>query len=195
MRLALNCEAAYHDDFLTEPEASDLFGELLQVVQQIHHEPSTVDGTRCKVNFGKVMFIDQQLMDKNVFPEAHWGATRIWFGRLAKLKARVEEFTGRAFQVCVLIYYPDGHAGVDFHTDYPAFGDTSLIPSVSLGEERVFKFREKASGEVLALALAHGSLVIMGAGCQEHYEHSLPVDAVYKNPRINLTFRKYGFAD
>jgi alkylated DNA repair dioxygenase AlkB len=94
-----------------------------------------------------------------------------------------------------LIYYPDGNSGLDFHSDHAVFGDTSIIPSVSLGEEREFKFREKESGNEITTTLESGSLIIMGKHCQERYEHRLPINPESNKPRINLTFRKYGFSN
>ena len=114
---------------------------------------------------------------------------------MKKLKEKIENFTNRKFEVCVLIYYPDGNSGVDFHSDYVAFGDTSIIPSISLGEEREFKFREKESEVEVSQTLENGSLILMGRYCQKRYEHSLPINPKYKEPRINLTFRKYGFSN
>lgn len=69
---------------------------------------------------------------------------------------------------------------IDFHSDFVAFGDTSIIPSISLGEEREFIFREIESGNKFVTPLAHVSL---------------PINPDYKNERINLTFRKYGFSN
>ncbi|MCW5518142.1 alpha-ketoglutarate-dependent dioxygenase AlkB [Muriicola sp. Z0-33] len=193
MKLPLNCEAEYHSDFLELKEAEDLFFELNEVMKKISFYPQTVDGKKHNVNFGKLMIIDQYLFDQNRFPEKYWGVTRVWFGKLIKLKEKIEHFTNQKFQVCVLIYYPDGNSGVDFHSDYTAYGDTSIIPSISLGEEREFKFREKESENEFTTRLANGSLIIMGKYCQDRYEHSLPINPDYKNPRINLTFRKFGF--
>lgn len=39
--------------------------------------------------------------------------------------------------------------------------------------------------------LPNGSLLLMGDGCQERYEHSLPLDPGCTAPRINLTFRPF----
>ena len=193
MKLPLNCEAEYHEGFLDLQEANALFSQLSQILEEIAFQPETIDGRKYEVNFGKIMFIDEELMEKKAFPEQFWGPTKVWFAELRKLKEKIEEETGHTFQVCVLIHYPDGHSGVDFHSDYSAYGDTSLIPSISLGEEREFQLREKASGDIFSQTLANGSLIVMGEHCQERYEHSLPVNPAYKNPRINLTFRKYGF--
>lgn len=73
-----------------------------------------------------------------------------------------------------------------------AYGDTSTIPSLSLGEERKFCLREKQTLKVAEVLLKNGSLLIMGKDCQEKYEHALPIDSNYKKGRINITFRKYG---
>jgi len=64
---------------------------------------------------------------------------------------------------------------------------------LSLGEERDFFLREKETLAETKIILENGSLIMMGENCQELYEHSLPTNNINKRPRINLTFRKYGF--
>jgi alkylated DNA repair dioxygenase AlkB len=193
--LSLNCVATYYKAFITKEEASQLFDHLIEIVKSKEFAPRTVYGEVPDVNFGKTMFVDQDLLDKNVFPEFLWGPVTVWTDKLLVLKDKIEEAVGEKFQVCVLIYYPDGNSGVAYHSDFVAFGDTTIIPSISLGEEREFRFREKETGAEFPIVLQHGSMVIMGEHCQDRYEHSLPIDPRYKNPRINLTFRKYGFDD
>jgi alkylated DNA repair dioxygenase AlkB len=193
MKLPINCEAEYFKGFLNLNEANDLFIELNKQVKNTKYCPQTADGNSFPVNFGKIMFIDQKLLHENRFPENLWGPSKVWSKKLKILKERIENLTHQKFQACVLIHYPDGNSGVDFHSDYVAFGDTSIIPSISLGEEREFKFRNKKNGDEFTTILENGSLIIMGKHCQNRYEHSLPINPEYKNPRINLTFRKYGF--
>jgi len=195
MKLPINCEVDYFRGFLDLEDAKGLYLELSELVKELNYIPQIESGTSFEVNFKKIMFLDQDLIGKNIFPEEQWGPTRIWTNKLKNLKVKIESFTKQQFQVCVLIFYPDGSAGVDYHSDFMAFGDTTIIPSISLGEERVFKFRNKENGNELSTLLEDGSLIIMGKHCQNRYEHSLPIDFKYKNPRINLTFRKYGFDD
>jgi alkylated DNA repair dioxygenase AlkB len=195
MKLPLNCEVEYIEDFLSEESANKLFSELMSIVVKQNFRPSTEEGKTYPVNFGKVMFLDKNLIDENRFPEKQWGASNAWTDKLKLVKEQIEKLTNQQFQVCVLIYYPDGNSGVGYHSDYPAFGDTSIIPSLSVGEEREFKFRNKESGDEFCQVLSNGSLTIMGDHCQERYEHSLPINSEYKRPRMNLTFRKYGFND
>jgi len=193
MKLPLNTNVEYFSDFLTLSDSNELIVELNHIIKKTNYRPQTEDGKVYNVNFGKIMFLGQNLLDENKFPEQHWGPTRGWTKELKRLKEKIENFTNQKFEICVLIYYPDGNSGVDFHSDYIAFGDTSIIPSISLGEEREFKFREKESGVEVSQTLENGSLIIMGEHCQDRYEHSLPINPKYKEPRINLTFRKYGF--
>lgn len=193
MKLQLNCEVDYFKGFLGLNLANELFTELIDLIKNVDYRLENEHGEAYNINFGKIMFLDQNLLDENRFPEKHWGPTMLWTNKLKNIKELIENHTNQKFQVCVLIYYPDGNSGVDFHSDYVAFGDTSIIPSISLGQEREFIFREKETGNKLVTTLENGSLVTMGKYCQERYEHSLPINSKYKNERINLTFRKYGF--
>ena len=159
MKLPLNCDVEYLSDFLTLSDVDELTLELNSVLKTINFLPQTEDGKKYVVNFEKVMFVDQNLLDEKRFTEQHWGPIKLWTNKLKVLKEKIEKYTNHTFQVCVLIYYPDGNSGVDFHSDFAAFGDTSIIPSISLGEEREFKFREKESGietsKHLELSLIH----------------------------------------
>ena len=46
-------------------------------------------------------------------------------------------------------------------------------------------FRKMSKENYKSLLLEHGSLIVMGEGCQEHYQHALPVDKQCKTPRLN----------
>ncbi len=190
MQLDLKCEYAYHPNFISNDIHNSLWNELVSV--------QSLDSSFLRIgdyvsDTGKIMFTDQDLIDQNVFPTEAWGIVKPWPKYLQNVKHQVEDLIQKTFQVCVGIYYPDGNTGVDYHTDPPAFGDTSIIPSVSLGEERLFSLKEKSSSKTTDIILQQGSLFVMGKGCQELYEHALPIDEQYKKPRINLTFRPYGY--
>ncbi|MGK7905655.1 MAG: alpha-ketoglutarate-dependent dioxygenase AlkB [Synechococcus sp.] len=65
------------------------------------------------------------------------------------------------------------------------------IASLSLGGKRKFIFRSTSDPtERFAISLSPGSLLL---GCQESYEHGLPLDKHCSEARLNLTFRKYGW--
>ncbi|WP_298427844.1 alpha-ketoglutarate-dependent dioxygenase AlkB [uncultured Kordia sp.] len=194
IKLPLNCSAEYVEEFLSKEESESLYTQLISEYKIAKQSMKiTVDNNVIDTDICKIMFLDKDLYDKNKFPEQVWGKTAIWSNELKKVKQKVEAFTDINFSVCVCIYYSDGTSGVTYHSDHSAFGDTTIIPSISIGEERMFYLREKESQKVHDILLKEGSMLIMGENCQERYEHSLPINPSYKKGRINLTFRQYGF--
>lgn len=195
MKLPLNCEVSYHSDFLDATRSQQLFEHLMGFEELTSpHKVTMATGNTLAFDHGKMMFIDEQLLANNALPEEIWGHSKVWTPLMAKLKTEVEQLSGHSFGVCVAIYYADGNVGVGYHSDPPAFGDTQCIPSLSLGEERMFNLREKTTTKEYSLLLEQGSLLVMGDQCQQRYEHALPTDTAYTQPRINLTFRQYGFS-
>lgn len=111
---------------------------------------------------------------------------------LKELQKLVEEFTGIHFDFVLLNLYRDGNDKVGWHCDGESTMDSSNITSISLGTERIFKFRDKETKELVwKHQLKNGSLVWMKKGCQEVYEHEVPKSTKITTPRINLTFRKF----
>ena len=194
MSIEFKKAVSYNSNFLNKKEASVLFQHLTNQTELTNMmEMKIPSGETIQYYFGKLMFIHKDLMDKNVFQKTLWGNTMVWPQYMLSLKNKIEEYTKQEFKTCVCIYYPNGNSGVDYHSDKIAFGNTDIIPSVSLGEERLFYLRENKTNIENKLLLEHGSLLVMKEGCQEYYEHSLPQNPKYLKPRVNLTFRKYGF--
>lgn len=141
---------------------------------------------------GGFIFADLELTSFDALPEV-WGRRAAWTSSLAAVRDRIAVQTGARFQVARCAYYENGLAGVDFHVDLPAYGTTAVIASLSLGAERQFVLRSTVDPtDQVSLSLASGSLLFMGEGCQERYEHALLRDGC-REPRVNLTFRKYGW--
>jgi hypothetical protein len=191
--LDLNCEVTYHEPFFNPKEADEIFEylsgfEALVTLQKIE----LATGEFFTLPTGKIIFSDQDLIDSNKFPENIWGKSLAWSPLMLKIKNKVEQLSGHEFQVCVCIYYPDGESHVAYHADKFSYGDTSVIPSLSFGAERLFQLKENATQKVHEMSLAHGSMVLMGKHCQDRYEHAVPIDPSCTEPRINLTFRKVG---
>ncbi|MCG2418080.1 alpha-ketoglutarate-dependent dioxygenase AlkB [Aequorivita sp. F47161] len=186
----------YNENFISKKEADELFEHLMGFEElTTMMEIKTLAGDSFKFDFGKTIFLDKELKEKNKFPEAVWGKNKVWTKKMLAIKTRVENYINEEFKTCVCIFYPDGNSGVEYHSDKPAFGDTAIIPAISLGEERQFCLRENKTMQETCITLKHGSLLIMKNGCQENFQHSLPTNNTYKNPRISLTFRKFGFDD
>ena len=194
MKLQIDCEVEYTEGFVSKDESAVLFRWICDHCEGLEsNEIRMGDGSTFLSDTGKIMFVDPELTDTSLFPEPH-GRRVAWPPLLEALRDRLERLTGREFNVCVCIYYRDGGVGVDFHSDLRSFGPVSYIPSISLGAERRFSLRQREQhSDEVSLVLADGSLLIMGDGCQERYEHSLPLDPDCSEPRINLTFRPFGW--
>jgi alkylated DNA repair dioxygenase AlkB len=66
----------------------------------------------------------------------------------------------------------------------------SSIASLSIGAERKFSFKHKATKETQSLLLQNGSLLEMAGSLQQNWWHALPKSKKVNGPRINLTFRQ-----
>ena len=106
------------------------------------------------------------------------------------LRRRVELSTSETFNAILVNYYRDGKDSNDWHSDdEKELGANPVIASVSIGSERVFHLRHKVTKQKIKMNLPHGSLLLMGAGIQEYWQHKLSKTSLQVGPRINLTLR------
>ncbi len=113
-----------------------------------------------------------------------------WTKELRALKGIIEKKTGEKFNSCLLNLYHSGEEGMAWHSD----GEKDLkkngaIASLSLGAERKFAFKHKATKKTVSVFLEKGSLLVMKGSTQTNWLHRLPPSKKVKIPRINLTFR------
>ncbi|MBT8060653.1 MAG: alpha-ketoglutarate-dependent dioxygenase AlkB [Gammaproteobacteria bacterium] len=119
-----------------------------------------------------------------------------WHPLLARLRARLESFTGQGFNSVLANAYRDGRDSMGWHRDDEReLGAEPFIASLSLGAERRFLVRPLGSPEGVrarsrGLTLAHGSLLVMKGQSQRDFQHSLPKTRRPCGLRINLTYRK-----
>lgn len=104
---------------------------------------------------------------------------------------------------CIANYYADESQSVGFHSDQLTYiGPRPVIAALTLGSERVFRLKgacPDGDRRTYNVLLPHNSLLIMHAGCQEAYKHSIiPVQAKQiglheraGKARFSLTFRHY----
>ncbi len=111
-----------------------------------------------------------------------------WGVALSALRSKLEVVTGTRFQVCLANLYRDGSDSIAWHADDEKDLDhASPIASVSFGSARTFKMRH-ADGSKAQVELGGGDLLVMGAGMQQAWQHSVP-KATNVGPRLSLTFR------
>ncbi|KAG5358042.1 Alpha-ketoglutarate-dependent dioxygenase alkB-like protein 3 [Yarrowia sp. B02] len=104
---------------------------------------------------------------------------------------------------CIANFYADESQSVGFHSDQLTYiGPRPVIAALTLGSERIFRLKgvlPDGDRRTYNVLLPHNSLMIMHAGCQEAYKHSIiPVQAKQiglheraGKARFSLTFRHY----
>ena len=184
--LPLEGEAYYFGKIFSEAQAEVHFKNLLEQVPWQHDEVMI---------YGKRIVTQRKTAwyGKEEYEYTYSKMTkkaRLWIPELLPVKQKVEEVTGLAFNSCLLNLYQSGEEGMSWHSDAEAeLGKYPAIASVSLGVQRKFVLKHKASAEKIELQLEPGSLLLMAGETQQHWQHSLPKTKKVKEPRINLTFR------
>lgn len=146
-----------------------------------------------KTDSFKILFATERLIKENTHPEHIHGKSFVWSGAMQRLREKVEQQTGKEFELAMCLYYPNGNFFAPYHYDQETSGYATILPSLSLGEVREFAFKGRSSDEEYSLDLANGSLLIMADHCQSRYQHSLLKNPTYRNGRINITFREPAF--
>ena len=186
--------ADHYPGFLDAGECAAILQVLREAVPLTPHVIRMADGSVFESETSKCMFVDGPVGSRGLLSAAY-GKQRPCPDTLFPVRGRIEAIAGRRFQVCVAIAYPDGDSSMGYHSDPPAFGDTSVIASLSLGATRTFALRSRVQPEdVRTVDLVSGDLVVMTAGCQERFEHALLPDPSVRTIRYNLTFRSRGDA-
>lgn len=112
------------------------------------------------------------------------------------IRHALEPVTGARFNSVLGNLYRDGRDSVAWHADDEReLGPEPTIASLSLGASRTFLIKpRRACGEVSALELRHGDLLVMSGRSQADYLHSVPKVPGKVGPRVNLTFRLISFS-
>lgn len=115
-----------------------------------------------------------------------------WHPRIAELLPALAQFVAGGFNSVLCNAYRDGRDAMGWHADDErALGPDPVIASLSLGAIRRFRLRCRSDhARTHALALEHGSLLVMDGDLQHHWHHALPRTRRACGMRINLTFRK-----
>lgn len=101
------------------------------------------------------------------------------------------------FNQVLVNWYANGNHYIGAHSDNEReLVEHSPVISISLGQERVFRVRNKITSEVIHdIPMAHNSYLVMCGKMQSKYLHEVPkVDGLKgsrMNKRINITFRVF----
>ncbi len=181
-------EVFYYGVFLSPEQQTELFGALRETIQWQQE---------CVTLFGKTHHLTRQVAWFHHEQQPYHYANSIKLAQpnnqvIARIQHQVESLTGQTYNSCLANFYPDGTSGMGWHSDNePVFAKAHSIASVSLGAQRSFQLKHKASEEKFTVELASGSLLEMAGETQQHWLHALPKRKRIHEPRINLTFRQF----
>lgn len=127
--------------------------------------------------------------DTFVFPDT--GPNRGWSPALASLRDRLEGSVSGRYNYALANWYRTGRDFTGWHTDkMDLHRPGSHIAMVSVGVSRRMAFRRTDDRNVVAeIDVECGSLLVMTAGSQRGYEHSIRPDAGVEGHRISVTYR------
>lgn len=184
----LGARIRYAPGWLSEVDAAQAFVALQQEVPYSRHQVRL---------FGRVMFAPRYsawIGD----PGAHYSYSQTrhlplpWTPTLLRLRTRLQQELGCAFNSVLVNRYRDGQDSMGWHADDEReLGPEPVIASISLGALRRLRFRARspATGR-FDVELANGSLLLMSGTTQAHYQHAIDKTRKPIAERINLTFRQ-----
>lgn len=116
-----------------------------------------------------------------------------WTPLLAALRDRIAMACTTPFDSVLLSRYHDGNDAIAPHSDdEPELGAMPVIATLSLGAPRILRLthRHDRAQPALAIALTHGSLLVMRGATQHNYRHGIARTRTTVGERISLTFRR-----
>jgi len=114
-----------------------------------------------------------------------------WIEPLSLIKDKIQSYYPCVFNSVMANLYRDGNDSMGCHADdEKELGENPLIASLSLGEQRLLKFRHQKTKQVFDVTLSNGDLLLMRGEIQHHWRHELPKTKKLKTERINLTYRQ-----
>lgn len=115
-----------------------------------------------------------------------------WLPELSALRERLNHFCKNQFNSMLANHYRSGSDSMGWHSDdEKELGPDPVIASISLGGARRFLLRHRRRQDLPTheIMLENGSLLVMRAGSQDAWRHSIPKTRRAVAPRINLTYR------
>ncbi|HET6565277.1 MAG TPA: alpha-ketoglutarate-dependent dioxygenase AlkB [Xanthomonadales bacterium] len=185
--LKLTDGCSYLPDYIPADQSGTL---LEQLRDELSWQQQTIQ------LFGKPV-MQPRLICWQADPDVDYGYSGIrlvpgtWHPRLRELRQRLLNQLGLEFNSVLVNAYRDGQDSMGWHADNePELGPEPTLASISLGAERVFRWRRKGSGRSEGIRLRDGSLLLLEGLFQKKYQHSVPKTRTITDLRINLTFRR-----
>jgi alkylated DNA repair dioxygenase AlkB len=181
--IAPGYEVRYLPNFLPEP---DLWLARLSAEVPFQSETVTMHGKQSLLRRQTAQYGNNYRYN----PTAQ--NARDWSPLLTDLRIVVQDVIGTQFHAALCNLYPDGKASIGWHhdADHP-----KIIASLSLGAIRTLMFAEAGSTRAVhGIELGHGSLLLISQPVNDRFKHMIPKSKYVNQPRINITFRRFGVA-
>jgi alkylated DNA repair dioxygenase AlkB len=180
-------DVRFLSDLLSEEDANFYLNDLIRTVdwkqEELKFKDKIVPFPRLTAWFGDEGLVYNYSGVRNVSDG--------WHPTILKIKEKIESYGKSKFNSVLVNYYRDGKDSISWHSDSERdLRQPVIIASVSLGAERIFKMKHKTTKQLHKIAVRNGSLLIMGRGTQEFYQHCIDKEPSILQPRINLTFRQ-----
>jgi alkylated DNA repair dioxygenase AlkB len=111
-----------------------------------------------------------------------------WDSRLRCLSHVISDRLCTSFNFILANRYRNGNDYVGWHADNER-GLGPVIASLSLGETRVFRAKEKKTRNSVGIRIEHGDLLMMWGRFQQDFKHTVPRTTKPVGERVNLTLR------
>jgi alkylated DNA repair dioxygenase AlkB len=111
---------------------------------------------------------------------------------LQNIMDQVNDITNSDFNAILINCYRDGNDYIGAHSDDERSLGNNGVVTISLGQERKFRIRDKKTKELLVdIMVKDGDLYHMKGDFQKHFTHEIPKQMSAKGTRYSLTFRKH----
>ena len=177
----------YYENFYSNKKADALYAALKEKIIWKHEQVKV---------FGKLYWQPRLTSfyadNSNTYTYSSLKLTPLpFFEELLSIKNDIQNKVDSKFTSCLANLYRDGKDSNGWHADdEKELGNNPEIASLSLGQDRYFKFRHKHNSKLKEkILLKHGSLLLMKGETQHFWQHQLPKTQKEIDERINLTFR------
>lgn len=111
---------------------------------------------------------------------------------LLEILNNVNTLTNSNFNSILVNRYANGDDYIGAHSDNEKSLSTTGIVTISIGQERIFRIRDKKTKKIVKdIIVKDSDLYWMTGEFQKHYTHEIPKQKSAKGVRISLTFRKH----
>jgi alkylated DNA repair dioxygenase AlkB len=192
-----NARLSVHNKWLSEPEATRLMEHIQTDLTLIHNPGFTLYGKPCVMHRDIGFFTDAPVKGYRFFGQI--AVSQPLSPELWTLLQAVNEFTESDFNAILINRYNSKEDYIGAHSDDESALGADGVFALSLGGERIFRIRDKATKTIVEdLVTTNGQLLGMcGSEFQKRFTHEVPSvsKSVSKSEepsvRISLTFRKH----